>query len=460
MRKNYYEILGLDEGASESEIKRAYFKLIRTFSPESNPEKFQEIREAYENLKNPKKRPVRKLVFPTALAKSMYVEAVNCADRGDYERAFSVCEEAIRYFPETDIFYYDGSAFARRLGKTGKAVKMAEHLVEKEPDNKDYLTELASAYTDRGFYKNAAPVYTRAYESGVREKEFIVDYVYNCYLNGKNEEGRKAAIDFLENPGKIDREDTDIIVSILFSLYHMDQECFRSEIEKIDQVVINCLKCISPYIGENREQLLQAAMVTIVGRNLEDNRAFERVNDIVQVLREAVDKFGAEEEKAVILSVLDEMRFTVDNRFCDAVKYCWEAFLNLDAEVYDARLAKLDTELCIIEEMPSVLAEFEIIEKEYPVLYEAMKDFINKLRQQSGLESFKDRLLKKYIQRLGGREGYYFELYPQARKVSDRVVYENEEGIPFIRQNKKVGRNDPCPCGSGKKYKHCCGRRT
>lgn len=23
---------------------------------------------------------------------------------------------------------------------------------------------------------------------------------------------------------------------------------------------------------------------------------------------------------------------------------------------------------------------------------------------------------------------------------------------------KKVGRNDPCPCGSGKKYKKCCGR--
>ena len=22
---------------------------------------------------------------------------------------------------------------------------------------------------------------------------------------------------------------------------------------------------------------------------------------------------------------------------------------------------------------------------------------------------------------------------------------------------KKIGRNEPCPCGSGKKYKHCCG---
>ena len=27
-----------------------------------------------------------------------------------------------------------------------------------------------------------------------------------------------------------------------------------------------------------------------------------------------------------------------------------------------------------------------------------------------------------------------------------------------IKKNKKVGRNDPCPCGSGKKYKNCCGK--
>lgn len=27
-----------------------------------------------------------------------------------------------------------------------------------------------------------------------------------------------------------------------------------------------------------------------------------------------------------------------------------------------------------------------------------------------------------------------------------------------VRTGKKIGRNDPCPCGSGKKYKHCCGR--
>ena len=29
---------------------------------------------------------------------------------------------------------------------------------------------------------------------------------------------------------------------------------------------------------------------------------------------------------------------------------------------------------------------------------------------------------------------------------------------PITREEPKVGRNDPCPCGSGKKYKKCCGK--
>jgi len=33
-----------------------------------------------------------------------------------------------------------------------------------------------------------------------------------------------------------------------------------------------------------------------------------------------------------------------------------------------------------------------------------------------------------------------------------------DTGEPWRREQPKVGRNDPCPCGSGKKYKKCCGR--
>jgi len=42
----------------------------------------------------------------------------------------------------------------------------------------------------------------------------------------------------------------------------------------------------------------------------------------------------------------------------------------------------------------------------------------------------------------------------------DVAVAEEERPQPFVRRGEKVGRNDPCPCGSGKKYKHCHGRLT
>jgi preprotein translocase subunit SecA len=33
-----------------------------------------------------------------------------------------------------------------------------------------------------------------------------------------------------------------------------------------------------------------------------------------------------------------------------------------------------------------------------------------------------------------------------------------EQLVPVVREGRKVGRNEPCPCGSGKKYKHCHGQ--
>ncbi|MFR3635689.1 MAG: SEC-C metal-binding domain-containing protein, partial [Sutterella sp.] len=31
--------------------------------------------------------------------------------------------------------------------------------------------------------------------------------------------------------------------------------------------------------------------------------------------------------------------------------------------------------------------------------------------------------------------------------------------VPVRNESPKIGRNDPCPCGSGKKYKQCCGKK-
>ena len=49
---------------------------------------------------------------------------------------------------------------------------------------------------------------------------------------------------------------------------------------------------------------------------------------------------------------------------------------------------------------------------------------------------------------------------PEAAAVgaSAAVAAAASAAKPFVRAGDKVGRNDPCPCGSGKKYKQCHGR--
>jgi preprotein translocase subunit SecA len=44
-----------------------------------------------------------------------------------------------------------------------------------------------------------------------------------------------------------------------------------------------------------------------------------------------------------------------------------------------------------------------------------------------------------------------------ATEATSAVLRDQPQKGPVIRSEKKVGRNDPCPCGSGKKYKNCCG---
>jgi len=48
----------------------------------------------------------------------------------------------------------------------------------------------------------------------------------------------------------------------------------------------------------------------------------------------------------------------------------------------------------------------------------------------------------------------------QEEKHSEYSSLKNKKDtpVPVIHKGKKIGRNDPCPCGSGKKYKKCCGR--
>ncbi len=56
-------------------------------------------------------------------------------------------------------------------------------------------------------------------------------------------------------------------------------------------------------------------------------------------------------------------------------------------------------------------------------------------------------------------EEQYLEAAEEGEMPDGTVIPEREhKQETYRREQPKVGRNDPCPCGSGKKYKHCCGK--
>jgi len=68
-----------------------------------------------------------------------------------------------------------------------------------------------------------------------------------------------------------------------------------------------------------------------------------------------------------------------------------------------------------------------------------------------------DRFAKKQKeQKLG-------DLAKRARSKEDveaeKELIKKTEKVEPIKADARVGRNDPCPCGSGKKYKKCCGAK-
>jgi len=100
--------------------------------------------------------------------------------------------------------------------------------------------------------------------------------------------------------------------------------------------------------------------------------------------------------------------------------------------------------------------------KEAFELFALMLDLINtevtkilitvQIRSEAELQKVEEPEAPKNVQ-------YHHAEYDQALEEANADAPASAAQT-FVRQGQKVGRNDPCPCGSGKKYKHCHGRLT
>lgn len=111
-------------------------------------------------------------------------------------------------------------------------------------------------------------------------------------------------------------------------------------------------------------------------------------------------------------------------------------------------------------------AEMHVSKCEHGIkLEETTQDILQLLQQQFEMKNFDDvKLFMDHLMNLSNNtrqwilKGYTPEELFQMEKGNSQPSSHHTDNVIDFTTRKKVGRNDPCPCGSGKKYKKCCGR--
>ena len=140
----------------------------------------------------------------------------------------------------------------------------------------------------------------------------------------------------------------------------------------------------------------------------------------------------------------------------------WSNYFNLEKGVYEQLLVSEPVSGTVKE-----LAEkYNITLMEMVGLLDGINDSLKTPNDIDNMEEetvvsldFDDELLYKNM--VAAKADWLYEL-PQweNRLTAERraELYKEQKSSTTIVKGKKIGRNDPCPCGSGKKYKFCCGR--
>ncbi len=80
-------------------------------------------------------------------------------------------------------------------------------------------------------------------------------------------------------------------------------------------------------------------------------------------------------------------------------------------------------------------------------------EMMGRIRQEVMQKLFRVQLVREdEVERMEAAE------QRRRKLILNRAGAGDQPAKPLSREGDKVGRNDTCPCGSGKKYKKCCGK--
>ena len=167
-------------------------------------------------------------------------------------------------------------------------------------------------------------------------------------------------------------------------------------------------------------------------------------------------------------SLLDQWRAMAYNRELsrDQLERFWGDYFKIEKEIYEQLLTDPDVEV-----KGTVKELAEKYGQDVMTIVGFLDGINDSLKVENPIETMEEDTVvslgfdkeKLYKNMVDAKADWLYEL-PQWDSIFDeetkKRLYREQKQSGTIRKEKKIGRNDPCPCGSGKKYKKCCGRNA
>ncbi|MBU9735861.1 SEC-C metal-binding domain-containing protein [Diplocloster agilis] len=167
------------------------------------------------------------------------------------------------------------------------------------------------------------------------------------------------------------------------------------------------------------------------------------------------------------MGLLDQWRDKAYDQNADKAKLqnFWTEYFQIEKGIYEQLLNDPDT--AVTGTVKELAEKYEIDVMTMVGFLDGINDSLknpNPIEEmdedtQVSLEFDKEKLYKNMVD---AKADWLYEL-PQWNEIFTeeqlkQYYKEQKAAQTYRREGPKVGRNDPCPCGSGKKYKKCCGR--
>lgn len=164
------------------------------------------------------------------------------------------------------------------------------------------------------------------------------------------------------------------------------------------------------------------------------------------------------------MTLFEQWKDLIENQTEDTFQEFWKEYSDAETKLYSAILDKPE------EKMTGTLGELAAEYDVRPVIFMGFLDGIDSsLKKSNDFENFDENSQVEveivpetlFYNMLAAGADYLFGL-PQwvdilGEEKMKEIAKKYKKSKTVVKE-KKIGRNEPCPCGSGKKYKHCCGR--